>query len=190
MDDEACEDLIRQFAHFQMQEMGKWTYKTLMDSESFKACIPLVSYKDLEPYIQRIADGDANPILTAKPITAMSRRCGRRLMLLGTAPIKELMPAGADPVVDDDYSDEGELERRMWRDKMKLTRLKESNKWKEGVDPAKQRKFVEQARRKKMSRGEDGILKYMLKMMEVCKAEGFVYGIIPDREWQASERGV
>ncbi|KAF8369371.1 hypothetical protein HHK36_032618 [Tetracentron sinense] len=33
-----------------------------------------------------------------------------------------------------------------------------------------------------MSRAQDGILKYMLKMMEVCKAQGFVYGIIPERE--------
>eukprot|EP00850_Spirogloea_muscicola_P001231 SM000004S15101 [mRNA] locus=s4:1273790:1276907:- [translate_table: standard] len=35
--------------------------------------------------------------------------------------------------------------------------------------------------RKKMSRAHDGILKYMLKMMEVCKAQGFVYGIIPEK---------
>nr|AAR08677.1 EIL1 [Petunia x hybrida] len=34
---------------------------------------------------------------------------------------------------------------------------------------------------KKMSRAQDGILKYMLKMMEVCNARGFVYGIIPDK---------
>ncbi|WVZ10633.1 hypothetical protein V8G54_015163 [Vigna mungo] len=37
------------------------------------------------------------------------------------------------------------------------------------------------ARRKKISRAQDGILKYMLKMMEVCKAQGFVYGIIPEK---------
>ncbi len=32
-----------------------------------------------------------------------------------------------------------------------------------------------------MSRAQDGILKYMLKMMEVCNAQGFVYGIIPEK---------
>ncbi|KAE8682962.1 ETHYLENE INSENSITIVE 3-like 1 protein [Hibiscus syriacus] len=32
-----------------------------------------------------------------------------------------------------------------------------------------------------MSRAQDGILKYMLKLMEVCKARGFVYGIIPEK---------
>lgn len=45
------------------------------DPESFKACVPLVTHKDSEPYINRIIDGDASPILTTKPITAMSLRC-------------------------------------------------------------------------------------------------------------------
>ncbi|XP_024540650.1 uncharacterized protein LOC112349801 [Selaginella moellendorffii] len=45
----------------------------------------------------------------------------------------------------------------------------------------KHKQSQEQARRKKMSRAQDGILKYMLKMMEVCKAQGFVYGIIPEK---------
>ena len=90
-----------------------------------------------------------------------------------------------DPVVEDDYSDEeidvDELEKRMWRDKMRHKRLKEQTKSKEGTDATKQRQSQEQARRKKMSRAQDGILKYMLKMMEVCKAQGFVYGIIPEK---------
>ncbi|CAA7018400.1 unnamed protein product [Microthlaspi erraticum] len=92
------------------------------------------------------------------------------------------------PSVEDDYTDDeidvDELERRMWRDKMRLKRLKEQqSKCKEGggVDASKQRQSQEQARRKKMSRAQDGILKYMLKMMEVCKAQGFVYGIIPEK---------
>ncbi|KAL2507387.1 Protein ETHYLENE INSENSITIVE 3 [Forsythia ovata] len=90
-----------------------------------------------------------------------------------------------EQAVEDDYTDEemdvDELERRVWRDKMRLKRLKEMNKGKEGLDAAKQRQSQEQARRKKMSRAQDGILKYMLKMMEVCKAQGFVYGIIPEK---------
>ncbi|KAK8498363.1 hypothetical protein V6N13_052134 [Hibiscus sabdariffa] len=100
---------------------------------------------------------------------------------------KDVGVSQADPeaTVEDDYSDEeidvDELERRMWRDKMRLKRLKEQNKCKEVIDIAKQRQSQEQARRKKMSRAQDGILKYMLKMMEVCKAQGFVYGIIPEK---------
>jgi len=45
------------------------------DPESFKACVPLVTYKDLEPYISRIVDGDFSPVLTRKPITDISLRC-------------------------------------------------------------------------------------------------------------------
>ncbi|KAI3445204.1 hypothetical protein Pfo_001869 [Paulownia fortunei] len=95
----------------------------------------------------------------------------------------EVEPVGQ---VDEDYSDEevdvDELERRVWRDRMLLRRLKEQKKSKDGTDDsAKQRQSQEQARRKKMSRAQDGILKYMLKMMEVCKAQGFVYGIIPEK---------
>ncbi|KAK9691589.1 hypothetical protein RND81_09G206400 [Saponaria officinalis] len=86
----------------------------------------------------------------------------------------------------EDYSDDDvdvdELERRMWRDKILLRRLKEQSKDKgrAGVDGGKKHQSQEQGRRKKMSRAQDGILKYMLKMMEVCKAQGFVYGIIPE----------
>ncbi|KAM6584444.1 hypothetical protein CsatB_011446 [Cannabis sativa] len=97
----------------------------------------------------------------------------------------EALEHETEPVGEEDYSDEemdvDELERRMWRDRMLLRRLKEQNKGKQGVDNAKQRQSQEQARRKKMSRAQDGILKYMLKMMEVCKAQGFVYGIIPEK---------
>ncbi|KAK8928788.1 ETHYLENE INSENSITIVE 3-like 1 protein [Platanthera zijinensis] len=88
-----------------------------------------------------------------------------------------------DEESDDDDIDIEELEGRIWRDRLRLKRLKEQqqNKNQEFGDSAKQRQSQEQARRKKMSRAQDGILKYMLKMMEVCKAQGFVYGIIPEK---------
>lgn len=47
-------------------------------------------------------------------------------------------------------------------------------------DSAKQHQSEEQARRKKMSRIEEGFLNNMVKMMEVCNAQGFVYCIIPE----------
>ncbi|KAL6657340.1 hypothetical protein ACP70R_005120 [Stipagrostis hirtigluma subsp. patula] len=90
---------------------------------------------------------------------------------------------------DDDDDDVGgieELERRMWRDRVRLRRLKElqqqQQQSRDGASGAasRRRQSQEQARRKKMSRAQDGILKYMLKMMEVCNAQGFVYGIIPE----------
>ncbi|KAI8023805.1 Jasmonoyl--L-amino acid synthetase JAR4 [Camellia lanceoleosa] len=36
------------------------------DHESLKAFVPFVTHKDLEPYIQRMVDGDTSPILTEK----------------------------------------------------------------------------------------------------------------------------
>lgn len=47
------------------------------DIESFRACVPLVTHHDLEPYIQRIVDGDTAPILTGKPVTSISLRYKR-----------------------------------------------------------------------------------------------------------------
>ena len=44
------------------------------DPESFKARVPLVTHEDLEPYIQRIVDGDTSPILTGEPVTTLSLR--------------------------------------------------------------------------------------------------------------------
>ncbi|XP_072978552.1 protein ETHYLENE-INSENSITIVE 3-like 1a [Typha angustifolia] len=97
-------------------------------------------------------------------------------------PPPENFGEAGDEESDEDIDIE-ELERRMWRDRMRLKRLKEQqqNRNKEQGDASKQRQSQEQARRKKMSRAQDGILKYMLKMMEVCKAQGFVYGIIPEK---------
>ncbi|KAF3432023.1 hypothetical protein FNV43_RR26762 [Rhamnella rubrinervis] len=46
------------------------------DPESYRACVPIVTYKDLEPYIQRIAGGEASPILTGEPIKTMSVSSG------------------------------------------------------------------------------------------------------------------
>lgn len=63
-----------------LEENGKAEYLQNLglggraDPETFKACVPLVTHKDLEPYIQRIVDGDASPILTGKPVTSISLR--------------------------------------------------------------------------------------------------------------------
>ncbi|XP_065866146.1 ETHYLENE INSENSITIVE 3-like 3 protein [Euphorbia lathyris] len=92
-----------------------------------------------------------------------------------------------DNIEEKDVSDEEieaeDLEKRMWKDRIKLKRLKERQKRaaEEAAEKQKPKQTSDQARRKKMSRAQDGILKYMLKLMEVCKARGFVYGIIPEK---------
>ncbi|KAK9110649.1 hypothetical protein Sjap_018709 [Stephania japonica] len=80
-----------------------------------------------------------------------------------------------------------ELKKRMWKDRLLLQKLKEKQQEEtkntgtsvggESIAMAKQ----EQSRRKKMHRAQDAILKYMVKIMETCKAQGFVYGIIPEK---------
>ncbi|KAL3828154.1 hypothetical protein ACJIZ3_016956 [Penstemon smallii] len=91
-----------------------------------------------------------------------------------------------DNIEEKDVSDEEieaeELENRMWKDRVKLKRIKERQKLvtEQSSEKQKAKSTTDQARRKKMARAQDGILKYMLKLMEVCKARGFVYGIIPE----------
>ncbi|XP_019054338.1 PREDICTED: ETHYLENE INSENSITIVE 3-like 3 protein [Nelumbo nucifera] len=90
-----------------------------------------------------------------------------------------------DNLAEKDVSDEeieaDELERRMWKDRVKLNRIKERQKLAAQQEKPKPKQTSDQARRKKMSRAQDGILKYMLKLMEVCNARGFVYGIVPEK---------
>ncbi|XP_057797826.1 ETHYLENE INSENSITIVE 3-like 3 protein [Salvia miltiorrhiza] len=92
-----------------------------------------------------------------------------------------------DNIEEKDVSDEEiaaeELEKRMWKDRIKLKRIKEKQKLAalQAAEKQKVKSSTDQARRKKMARAQDGILKYMLKLMEVCNARGFVYGIIPDK---------
>ncbi|KAL0412600.1 UNVERIFIED_CONTAM: putative indole-3-acetic acid-amido synthetase GH3.1 [Sesamum radiatum] len=39
------------------------------DRETFKSLVPIVTYEDLQPLIQRIANGDRSPILSSHPIS-------------------------------------------------------------------------------------------------------------------------
>ncbi|XP_044483233.1 ETHYLENE INSENSITIVE 3-like 3 protein [Mangifera indica] len=89
----------------------------------------------------------------------------------------------AEKDVSDEEIEAEELERRMWKDQIKLKRIKEKEKLAaiQAAEKQKPKQTNDQARRKKMSRAQDGILKYMLKLMEVCKVRGFVYGIIPEK---------
>ncbi|KAJ4884472.1 ETHYLENE INSENSITIVE 3-like 3 protein [Raphanus sativus] len=85
--------------------------------------------------------------------------------------------------VSDEEIDAEDLERRMWKDRVRLKRIKDRTKTEEAsqTKESQPKKISDQAQRKKMSRAQDGILKYMLKLMEVCKVRGFVYGIIPEK---------
>lgn len=66
-----------------VEYLKKWLGDNDLDIREMDACemeslytalVPLVSHEDLEPFIQRIADGDTSPILTQHPITTLSLR--------------------------------------------------------------------------------------------------------------------
>lgn len=80
----------------------------------------------------------------------------------------------AETEEDIDYE---ELKKRMWKDRLLLQKLKEKR---HGEEPDQKARH-EASRRKKLSRAQDSILKNMVKIMEVCNAQGFVYGIVPDK---------
>nr|XP_025679341.1 ETHYLENE INSENSITIVE 3-like 5 protein [Arachis hypogaea] len=66
----------------------------------------------------------------------------------------------------------------MWKDRILLQKMKE----KLNMDESENKEAKQEAsRKKKMSRAQDSVLKYMVKIMEVCKARGFVYGIVPEK---------
>ena len=54
--------------------LQRWGLDGRTDPESYKSCVPLVTHEDLEPYINRIVDGDDSSILTGNPITTISLR--------------------------------------------------------------------------------------------------------------------
>lgn len=70
-----------------------------------------------------------------------------------------------------------ELKRRMWKDRMLMQKLKENGKHL-GEDQTQSLTKEESSRRKKMARAQDAILKYMVKIMEVCKAQVLLFHTI------------
>ncbi|KAK6933672.1 Ethylene insensitive 3 [Dillenia turbinata] len=115
---------------------------------------------------------------------------GNDEIFLASAPAPALAPVQAaaasqeehdvEEYFDDDDMEVMELENRIWRDQQLLRELREEKKNKETTGSGKHRHSQRQARRK-MSRAQDRILNYMLKMMDACKAQGFVYGIISEK---------
>ncbi|XP_010931518.2 protein ETHYLENE-INSENSITIVE 3-like 1a [Elaeis guineensis] len=79
---------------------------------------------------------------------------------------------------DDDVSIE-ELETRILHTSMLIERRR--RKLQQQPHGKEEKHSTEQARRKKMSRAHDKVLEYMLTLMDLGGARGFVYGIIPEK---------
>ncbi|XP_076907686.1 jasmonoyl--L-amino acid synthetase JAR6-like [Bidens hawaiensis] len=52
--------------------LKKWNLDARFDPQTYTSCVPVVTHKDLDPYIQKIADGASYPVLTGKPITTIT----------------------------------------------------------------------------------------------------------------------
>lgn len=46
----------------------------VVDKETYKSKLPVICYEDLQPEIQRIANGDPSPILSSHPISEFLTR--------------------------------------------------------------------------------------------------------------------
>ncbi|KAG5408832.1 hypothetical protein IGI04_005151 [Brassica rapa subsp. trilocularis] len=93
-------------------------------------------------------------------------------------PERDVGPASLTAVCDDLTNQDieiEELERKIWKDKQRLKQLKEMSKNGSGK---RLLKHPEDSTKRMMYQAQDGILKYMSKAMERCKAQGFVYGIV------------
>ncbi|ONK77937.1 uncharacterized protein A4U43_C02F12500 [Asparagus officinalis] len=105
-------------------------------------------------------------------------------------PYAMLLPLPPPNMDYNDDDEDGELSEdeetlvcRIWKDTLKLKRLRRNKLLMSEtglIAEPKPAQSKELARKKKFSRAQDTVLRYMLKMMESCNAEGFVYGIIPE----------
>ncbi|KAL5555992.1 hypothetical protein UlMin_038228 [Ulmus minor] len=79
------------------------------------------------------------------------------------------------------------LKKRMWKDRVRLQKFKEQSNINDDQQHQEESssRTQEASRRKKMARAQDSILKYMVKIMEVCKTKGFPVTGSSDslREW-------
>lgn len=61
------EEILSRNAH--VEYLRKQGISGQTDREAFKKLVPVITYEDVQPYINRIANGDTSPILCSKPIS-------------------------------------------------------------------------------------------------------------------------
>ncbi|XP_017216411.1 probable indole-3-acetic acid-amido synthetase GH3.1 [Daucus carota subsp. sativus] len=70
--------------------LSKFDLKGATDRHTYKSKVPVVNYEDLQPYIQRISNGDRSPILSSHPISEFLTSSGT------SAGERKLMPTIAE----------------------------------------------------------------------------------------------
>lgn len=70
------EEVLRQilFQNADTEYLKRFRLNGATDRDTFKSKVPVVSYEDLRPDIERIANGDRSPILCAHPISEFLTR--------------------------------------------------------------------------------------------------------------------
>lgn len=66
------EEILSRNAH--VEYLRKQGISGQTDRETFKKLVPVITYEDVQPYINRIANGDTSPILCSKPISEFLTR--------------------------------------------------------------------------------------------------------------------
>ncbi|KAE8703205.1 Indole-3-acetic acid-amido synthetase GH3.6 [Hibiscus syriacus] len=61
------EEILERNAH--VEYLQKHGLNGHTDRGSFKKIMPVITYEDIQPYVERIANGDTSPILCSKPIS-------------------------------------------------------------------------------------------------------------------------
>ncbi|XP_057835756.2 indole-3-acetic acid-amido synthetase GH3.17 [Cryptomeria japonica] len=75
--DEVQKDVLMEILrrNTETEYLGKFLHGRV-DKVSFKLKVPVVNYEDIKPYIQRIANGDSSPIISAQPISELLTSSG------------------------------------------------------------------------------------------------------------------
>ena len=68
------EEILSRNAHVEYLQRHGLNGQT--DRETFKKFMPVIAYEDIQPHIDRIADGDTSPILCSRPISEFLTRSG------------------------------------------------------------------------------------------------------------------
>lgn len=76
--DEVQESLLNQIIkqNEQTEYLGKYLKGSKLDAKEFKRRVPVTTYKDVSPYIQKIAEGEDSSLISGHPITEMLCRSG------------------------------------------------------------------------------------------------------------------
>lgn len=130
-------------------------------------------YLPISPYIYTVSHQSST--------TTTDRSKGKMVEIHDVGAEAEPASPSSTSEIEEPSEDEGisygELKRRMLKDRLRMQKMKADIEVEEGNSEVK----LEHSRRKKMCRAQDSILKYMVKIMDVCNGQGFVYGIVPEK---------